>query len=90
MTVHEISLPDLKTLPGSPTVYAMLNSRSYDLDISFCPQTPGGDVLENIQSDNCQAETSVLEKAALVHLYTYTLHLTFSKEIGLFGPVTCR
>lgn len=58
---------------GSPTAYAMLNGRQYNLDISFCPQTPGGDVLENIQSDNCQAETSLLEKETLVHLYADTL-----------------
>lgn len=45
---------------------------------------------ENIQSDNCQAETSPLEKETLVHLFTYILNLTFSKEIGLFGSVTCR
>lgn len=75
---------------GSPTGYGMLNSRPYDQDISFCPQTLGDDVWENIQSDNFQAETSLLEKETLVHLFTYTLNLTFSKEIGLFGSVTCR
>lgn len=71
-------------------MYAILNSRPYDLDISFCSQALGGDVSENIQSDYCQDETFLPERETLRHLYTYTLNLTFSKGIGLFGPVTCK